>query len=73
MRSAYISGWEYLDKIVQLSFAMPEPPAFKMQRLARSCLQGDAAKPKNVKSMLKRYVLSSHSKTLDSAVNEIRS
>ena len=55
MRSAYISGWEYLDKIVQLSFAVPEPPALKMQRLARSCLQGNAAKPDEVKKMLKRH------------------
>lgn len=36
---AVISGWEYLDKIVQLPFCLPEPKAVQIQSLLRSCVQ----------------------------------
>ena len=35
-----ISGWEYLDKLVQIPFCLPDPPPAKVQRLIGSCLQG---------------------------------
>jgi len=35
-----VTGWEYLDKIIQLPFCMPEPPVEKVQQLISSCLTG---------------------------------
>ena len=52
MRGAYISGWEYLDKIVQLPFSLPEPPPRKVQRLVESCLVGNDATPAKVAARL---------------------
>ena len=44
-RSAFISGWEYLDKIVQIPFSLPPPPPPKLKRLVKSCLDAKGAKP----------------------------
>jgi len=35
---ALITGWEYMDKIVQLPFCIPEPPVEKVRRLVMSCV-----------------------------------
>ena len=40
LRNAHISGWEYLDKIVQIPFSMPEPSPEKTNRLVTTTLQG---------------------------------
>ena len=50
-----ISGHEYLDKIVQLPFAMPEPPPEKVERLLSKALEGDAASPVQVAKRLKSF------------------
>lgn len=33
-----LSGWEYLDKIVQLPFCVPEAPPEKVERLVTACI-----------------------------------
>ena len=50
-----ISGHEYLDKIVQLPFAMPEPPPEKVERLLSKALEGDAASLVQVAKRLKIF------------------
>ena len=50
-----ISGHEYLDKIVQLPFAMPEPSPDKVERLLSKSLEGDAASPVQVAQRLKVF------------------
>ena len=50
-----ISGHEYLDKIVQLPFAMPEPSPDKVKRLLSKSLEGDAATPVQVAQRLKVF------------------
>ena len=47
---------QYLDKIVQLPFSLPEPQPLKVQRLVKSCLVGDANKPANVAKRLAALV-----------------
>jgi hypothetical protein len=44
-RTAYISGWEYLDKIVQLPFYIPSPATNKVKRLVDHCLDSGGSKP----------------------------
>ena len=48
LRNAHISGWEYLDKIVQIPFSLPEPPPEKVERLVMKTLEGAGASPKAV-------------------------
>ena len=50
-----ISGFEYIDKIVQIPFAIPEPPAEKVKRLLSKSLEGDAASPAQVAQRLKAF------------------
>ena len=50
-----ISGHEYLDKIVQLPFALPEPPPEKVERMMSKSLEGDAASPAQVAQRLKVF------------------
>ena len=50
-----ISGHEYLDKIVQLPFALPEPQPEKVERLVSKTLEGDAASPQQVAQRLKVF------------------
>ena len=50
-----ISGHEYLDKIVQVPFALPEPPPEKVARLLNRSLEGDAALPVQVAQRLKVF------------------
>ena len=50
-----ISGHEYLDKIVQIPFALPEPPQEKVERLISSTLEGNAASPEQVAHRLKAF------------------
>ena len=50
-----ISGHEYLDKIVQIPFAMPEPPPEKVERLISKSLEGEAASPAIVAQLLKVF------------------
>lgn len=50
-----ISGHEYLDKIVQIPFALPEPPPEKVERLMSKSLEGDAAAPEQVAQRLKAF------------------
>ena len=50
-----ISGYEYLDKIVQIPFAIPEPPPEKVEQLINKSLEGDAAKPAVVAQRLKVF------------------
>ena len=50
-----ISGHEYLDKIVQLPFALPEPSSDKVERLLSKSLEGDAASPVQVAQRLKVF------------------
>ena len=52
-RGAYISGWEYLDKIVQLPFSIPPPTPDKLKKLVTSCLESGAAKPVTVAKRVK--------------------
>ena len=47
-----ISGFEYLDKIVQIPFALPEPPPDKVKRLMSKTLEGEAASPEQVAQRL---------------------
>ena len=62
-----ISGWEYLDKIVQLPFSLPEPPPEKVERLLSKLLEGDAATPVQVARRLNAF--GTHSRRLLDAVN----
>ena len=63
-----ISGHEYLGKIVQIPFAMPEPPPEKVERLISKSLEGEAASPAFVAQQLK--VFGTHGrKTLTRARN----
>ncbi|KAJ8605434.1 hypothetical protein CTAYLR_003312 [Chrysophaeum taylorii] len=48
MRTAYVSGWEYLDKIIQIPFALPDPDPIKVKRYVDSCLDAGGAKPDEV-------------------------
>ena len=50
-----ISGYEYLDKIVQIPFALPEPPPEKVEQLISKSLEGDAASPALVLRRLKVF------------------
>ena len=50
-----VSGHEYLGKIVQLPFALPEPPSQKVVRLLSKALEGDAASPVQVAQRLKVF------------------
>jgi hypothetical protein len=43
-----ISGYEYLEKIVQIPFALPEPSPEKIERLLSKSLEGHAASPEQV-------------------------
>jgi hypothetical protein len=51
----HISGHEYLDKIVQLPFALPEPSSDKVERLLSKSLEGDAASLALVSQQLKAF------------------
>jgi hypothetical protein len=53
MLKAHISGWEYLDKIVQLPFSLPEVQSEKVERLMMKCLEGPGANPAAVASRIK--------------------
>jgi WD40 repeat protein len=35
-----VTGWEYLDKIIQVPFCLPTPPPHKIQRILASALAG---------------------------------
>ena len=50
-----ISGYEYIDKIVQIPFAMPEPSSEKVKLLLRKSLEGDAASLAQVAQRLKVF------------------
>ena len=50
-----ISGHEYLDKIVQIPFAIPEPAPDKLERMLSKALEGDAASPAQVAQRLKVF------------------
>ena len=50
-----ISGFEYLDKVVQIPFALPEPPPEKVERLLSKNLEGESAKPEQVAQRLKVF------------------
>lgn len=50
-----ISGHEYLGKIVQVPFALPEPSPEKVERLLSKSLEGDAASPAQVAQRLKFF------------------
>jgi hypothetical protein len=50
-----ISGFEYLDKIVQIPFALPEPPPDKVKRLMSKTLEGKAASPEQVAQRLRAF------------------
>ena len=50
-----ISGWEYLDKIVQLPFALPEPPAEKVKRLLLKSLEGSTCTPEQVARRIRAF------------------
>ena len=50
-----ISGHEYLDKIVQLPFALPEPAPEKVERLMSKTLEGESASPAQVAQRLKVF------------------
>jgi len=50
-----ISGHEYLNKMVQLPFALPEPPSQKVERLLSKALEGDAASPVQLAQRLKVF------------------
>jgi len=50
-----ISGYEYLDKIVQIPFSLPEPPPEKVKRLISNTLEGDAASPEHVAQRLRAF------------------
>ena len=50
-----ISGYEYLDKIVQLPFALPEPQSDKVKQLVSKTLEGDAASPKQLAQRLMAF------------------
>ena len=63
-----ISGHEYLDKIVQIPFAMPEPAPEKVEQLISKALEGDAAKPALVAQRLKVFGMHGR-KTLTRARN----
>jgi DNA-binding beta-propeller fold protein YncE len=62
---AYISGWEYLDKIVQLPFSLPAPPATKVKLLVDSCLDSGSSKPKAVAALVRSLVRHLKEKRLD--------
>ena len=47
-----ISGHEYLGKIVQLPFAIPEPPSQKVERLLTKALEGNTVSPTQVAQRL---------------------
>ena len=53
LRTASINGWEYLDKIVQVPFSLPDVAPKKGMQLVRSWLLGKAATPENVTTRLK--------------------
>ena len=50
-----ISGFEYLDKIVQIPFALPEPPPDKVKQLMSKTLEGNAASPEQVAQRLRAF------------------
>ena len=50
-----ISGYEYIDKIVQIPFALPEAPPEKVKRLLSKSLEGDAASLAQVAQRLKVF------------------
>ena len=50
-----ISGHEYLGKIVQVPFALPEPSPEKVKRLLSKALEGDAASPEQIAQRLKFF------------------
>ena len=47
-----VSGQEYMDKVVQMPFALPEPSLEKRKRLIEKNLEGAAASPSEVKRRL---------------------
>eukprot|EP00937_MAST-01D_sp_MAST-1D-sp2_P004761 g4761.t1 len=55
-QGAYISGWEYLDKIVQIPFSLPAPPRAKVERLVASCLENGATALDKVANRVRRFV-----------------
>ena len=52
LRASQISGWEYLDKIVQVPFSLPDPPPYKVQRLVVATLYGARLDARNVATRL---------------------
>ena len=55
MGKANISGYEYVNKIVQIPFALPEPPPEKAERLMSKSLEGEAASPAQLALRLKAF------------------
>jgi hypothetical protein len=53
-RSAYISRWEYLDKIVRLPFSVPPLTPDKLKQLASSCLESGASSPAVVANHIRK-------------------
>ena len=47
-----VSGQEYMDKVVQMPFALPEPSLEKRKRMIEKNLEGAAASPSEVKRRL---------------------
>mmetsp|Transcript_42839 Transcript_42839/g.142591 ORF Transcript_42839/g.142591 Transcript_42839/m.142591 type:complete len:613 (-) Transcript_42839:732-2570(-) len=56
LRDAHISGWEYLDKIVQIPFSLPEPPPEKVDRLVMHTLEGTGASVKAVAARIEAFI-----------------
>lgn len=61
--NANINGFEFLDRIVQLPFCIPEPSPQKVERMLRKQLEAHAAKPtaeevvKRLQKLLKDFML----------------
>jgi hypothetical protein len=62
---AHISGWEYLDKIVQLPFSLPAPAPIKINRLVESCMDASATKPQLVADKIRSFLKELAAQILD--------
>jgi hypothetical protein len=51
-----ITGWEYLDKIVQIPFCIPEAPPEKVKRLVATSLTGNDSTAMEVAKRLRRMM-----------------
>lgn len=57
IRDALVSGYEYMDKIVQVPFCLPDSPQDKVRRYIDSCIV-KAADPVTVKKLMEMYTSS---------------